>query len=97
LKLDKTPEKKSSTRGQHIWMESKDTPMMGGCWVVTVCAQPEKKMIGEGTENCVEMDDQLQPTIEVFSLFAVATSYIGFTLGLSDFLCDCKLTNFLNS
>jgi tyrosine-specific transport protein len=28
------------------------------------------------------------PTIEVFSLFAVATSYIGFTLGLSDFLCD---------
>jgi tyrosine-specific transport protein len=37
------------------------------------------------------------PTIEVFSLFAVATSYIGFTLGLSDFLCDCKLTNFLNS
>jgi hypothetical protein len=53
LKLDKTPEKKSSTRGQHIWMESKDTQMMGGCWVVTVCAQPEKKMIGEGTENCV--------------------------------------------
>lgn len=45
----------------------------------------------------MEMDDELQPTIEVFSLFAVATSYIGFTLGLSDFLCDCKLTNFLNS
>ncbi len=52
LKLDETCEKKSSTRGQHIWMESKDL-MMGGCWVVTVCAQSEKKMIGEGTENCV--------------------------------------------
>jgi hypothetical protein len=25
---------------------------------VTVCAQPEKKVIGKGTEDCVEMDDE---------------------------------------
>ncbi|KAM1040899.1 hypothetical protein FF1_030168 [Malus domestica] len=28
------------------------------------------------------------PIVEVFSLFAIATSYIGFVLGLSDFLAD---------
>lgn len=32
----------------------------------------------------------LQPIVEVFSLLAIATSYIGFVLGLSDFLADCK-------
>ncbi len=25
---------------------------------MTVCAQPEKKMIGKGTEECAEMDDE---------------------------------------
>ncbi|KAJ7550995.1 hypothetical protein O6H91_07G128600 [Diphasiastrum complanatum] len=30
----------------------------------------------------------VSPLIEIFSLLAVATSYIGFVLGLSDFLCD---------
>ncbi|XP_022932959.1 uncharacterized protein LOC111439555 isoform X3 [Cucurbita moschata] len=30
------------------------------------------------------------PIVEVFSLLAIATSYIGFVLGLSDFLADCK-------
>ncbi|KAK2971925.1 hypothetical protein RJ640_011706, partial [Escallonia rubra] len=30
----------------------------------------------------------LQPIIEVFSLLAIATSYIGFVLGLADFLAD---------
>jgi hypothetical protein len=31
-----------------------------------------------------------QPTIEVFSLLAISTSYIGFVLGLADFLSDCR-------
>lgn len=31
----------------------------------------------------------LQPIVEVFSLLAIATSYIGFVLGLTDFLADC--------
>jgi hypothetical protein len=55
LDLDEKHEKKSSARGQHIWMESKDSPMMGG---LLGSAQPKKKLIGEGTENCVEMDDE---------------------------------------
>lgn len=32
----------------------------------------------------------LQPIVEVFSLLAIATSYIGFVLGLTDFLADCE-------
>ncbi len=32
----------------------------------------------------------LQPIIQLFSLLAIATSYIGFVLGLADFLADCK-------
>lgn len=32
----------------------------------------------------------MQPIVEVFSVLAIATSYIGFVLGLSDFLADCK-------
>lgn len=35
-----------------------------------------------------------QPTVELFSFLAVATSFIGFVLGLSDFLYDCKLSTF---
>lgn len=31
-----------------------------------------------------------QGTVQVFSFFAIATSYIGFVLGLTDFLSDCK-------
>lgn len=33
----------------------------------------------------------LQPIVEVFSFLAIATSYIGFILGLTDFVADCKL------
>ncbi|XP_038999038.1 LOW QUALITY PROTEIN: tryptophan-specific transport protein-like [Hibiscus syriacus] len=32
------------------------------------------------------------PIVEVFSLLAIATSYIGFILGLSDFLADCEFS-----
>lgn len=32
----------------------------------------------------------LQPIVDVFSFLAIATSYIGFVLGLSDFVADCK-------
>lgn len=31
-----------------------------------------------------------QPIVQVFSLLAIATSYIGFVLGLADFLADCE-------
>ncbi|XP_050139682.1 uncharacterized protein LOC126615817 isoform X1 [Malus sylvestris] len=34
------------------------------------------------------------PIVEVFSLFAIATSYIGFVLGLSDFLADLFIFGF---
>jgi hypothetical protein len=30
----------------------------------------------------------LQPAVEIFSFFAIGTSFIGFVLGLSDFLAD---------
>ncbi|KAL3621919.1 hypothetical protein CASFOL_034115 [Castilleja foliolosa] len=30
------------------------------------------------------------PIVDVFSVLAISTSYIGFVLGLSDFLADCK-------
>ena len=33
-----------------------------------------------------------QPVIEVFSLLAISTSYIGFVLGLADFLSDCMFS-----
>jgi tyrosine-specific transport protein len=39
---------------------------------------------GEQLHACNNSDTPLQ----VFSLFAIATSYIGFVLGLSDFLAD---------
>lgn len=32
----------------------------------------------------------MQPIVEAFSFLAIATSYIGFVLGLSDFISDCK-------
>lgn len=32
----------------------------------------------------------LQPIVDTFSLLAIATSYIGFVLGLSDFMADCE-------
>ena len=32
----------------------------------------------------------LQPIVEAFSFLAIGTSYIGFVLGLSDFIADCK-------
>lgn len=32
----------------------------------------------------------MQPIVEVFSFLAIATSYIGFVLGLFDFVSDCK-------
>lgn len=35
-----------------------------------------------------------QGTVQVFSFFAIATSYIGFVLGLTDFLSDCKAPPF---
>ncbi|XP_007015321.2 PREDICTED: tyrosine-specific transport protein [Theobroma cacao] len=48
-----------------------------------------------GTDKMIDPLQQLRssngvvgPIIEVFSLFAIATSYIGFVLGLSDFLAD---------
>jgi len=34
--------------------------------------------------------DIMQPIVEAFSLLAIGTSYIGFILGLADFLADCK-------
>ncbi|NTV41563.1 MAG: hypothetical protein HGA61_04825 [Candidatus Moranbacteria bacterium] len=34
--------------------------------------------------------DFLQPMIEVFLVLAIATSFIGFVLGVADFLADCK-------
>ena len=33
-----------------------------------------------------------QPIIEIFSLLAISTSYIGFVLGLADFLSDCMFS-----
>jgi hypothetical protein len=36
------------------------------------------------------MTSCLQPIVEAFSFLAIGTSYIGFILGLSDFLADCK-------
>jgi tyrosine-specific transport protein len=36
------------------------------------------------------MPTGLQPIVEAFSFLAIATSYIGFVLGISDFLADCK-------
>lgn len=36
----------------------------------------------------------VQPIIEVFSFLAIATSYIGFILGLTDFLADCEWSSF---
>ncbi|XP_058008932.1 uncharacterized protein LOC110653316 isoform X2 [Hevea brasiliensis] len=38
---------------------------------------------------CTNLEGNIsKPIIEVFSLFAIATSYIGFVLGLTDFLAD---------
>ncbi|XP_012485305.1 uncharacterized protein LOC105799343 isoform X1 [Gossypium raimondii] len=52
--------------------------------------------LGMGSDQMVDPLQQLRasnsgvvgPIIEVFSLLAIATSYIGFVLGLSDFLAD---------
>ncbi|KAA3455383.1 tyrosine-specific transport protein-like [Gossypium australe] len=52
--------------------------------------------LGRGFDQMVDPLQQLRasnsgvvgPIIEVFSLLAIATSYIGFVLGLSDFLAD---------
>ncbi|KAG8483605.1 hypothetical protein CXB51_022430 [Gossypium anomalum] len=52
--------------------------------------------LGTGSDQMVDPLQQLRasnsgvvgPIIEVFSLLAIATSYIGFVLGLSDFLAD---------
>jgi hypothetical protein len=47
LDLDEKHEKKSSARGQHIWMESKDTPMMGGL-LGSYCMCSTQKEIDRG-------------------------------------------------
>ncbi|KAJ9699049.1 hypothetical protein PVL29_007901 [Vitis rotundifolia] len=51
--------------------------------------------IGAGADKIIDPIEQLRssngvigPIVEVFSLFAIATSYIGFVLGLADFLAD---------
>ncbi|KAL6340696.1 hypothetical protein AAG906_014386 [Vitis piasezkii] len=51
--------------------------------------------IGTGADKIIDPIEQLRssngvigPIVEVFSLFAIATSYIGFVLGLADFLAD---------
>lgn len=45
------------------------------------------------TEVNLKMSLILQPIVEAFSFLAIGTSYIGFVLGLSDFIADCKLSS----
>ncbi|XP_021812771.1 uncharacterized protein LOC110755797 isoform X2 [Prunus avium] len=54
--------------------------------ITTVEMSSDKIM--DPLQQLLSTNEVVGPIVEVFSLFAIATSYIGFVLGLSDFLSD---------
>ncbi|BFG30207.1 hypothetical protein CerSpe_164810 [Prunus speciosa] len=54
---------------------------------ITIVEMSSDKIM-DPLQQLLSTNEVVGPIVEVFSLFAIATSYIGFVLGLSDFLSD---------